>query len=81
MLLEELSAIHPVPVLHQMYEQAVTDAAHSWWYIDLVAKEKQQMFHVRFEHQQIVEETTPAELLAQAPQPRHGDPPEPAQQL
>jgi hypothetical protein len=78
-LLEELSAIYPIPTLHDMYEAAVSDEAHSWWYIDLVAKEKKRMFHIRFEHRQIVEEVSPQELLAAAPRP-DGEP-EPAQQL
>jgi hypothetical protein len=37
-LLEELSAIYPIPTLHEMYEAAVSDEPRSWWYIDLVAK-------------------------------------------
>jgi len=37
------------------------------------------MFYIRFEHQQIVEEVSPAELLAAAPRPYVE--PEPAQQL
>ena len=78
-LLEELSAIYPIPTLHEMYEAAVGDEPHSWWYIDLVAKEKQRMFHIRFEHRQIVEEVSPQELLAAAPRPDVD--PEPAQQL
>jgi hypothetical protein len=78
-LLEELSAIYPIPTLHGMYEAAVGDEPHSWWYIDLVAKEKTRMFHIRFEHRQIVEEVSPQELLAAAPYP-NGEP-EPAQQL
>jgi hypothetical protein len=78
-LLEELSAIYPVPTLHEMYEAAVSDEAHSWWYIDLVAKETTRLFHIRFEHRQIVEEVSPQELLAAAPRPDVE--PEPAQQL
>jgi hypothetical protein len=62
-----------------MYEAAVGDAPHSWWYIDVVAKETTRMFHIRFEHRQIVEEATPQELLAAAPCPDVE--PEPAQQL
>jgi len=68
-LLEELSAIHPIQVLHDMYEQAISDEPHSWWYINLVAKSKEEMFHIRFEHRQIVDDTPPEELLAQAPRP------------
>ena len=29
-LLEELSAIHPIPILHKMYGQATSDQDHSW---------------------------------------------------
>jgi hypothetical protein len=39
-LLEELSAIYPIQTLHEMHEAAVSDEPHSWWYIDLVAKER-----------------------------------------
>jgi hypothetical protein len=78
-LLEELSAIYPIPTLHEMYEAAVSDEPHSWWYIDLVAKEKTRMFHIRFEHRQIVEEVSPQELLAAAPRPDVE--PEPALEL
>jgi hypothetical protein len=77
-LLKELSAIYPIPTLHEMYEAAVSDEPHSWWYIDLVAKEKTRMFRIRFEHRQI-EEASPEELLAAAPRPDVK--PEPAQQL
>ena len=79
-LLEELSAIYPIPTLHEMYEAAVSDAAHSWWYIDLVAAAKTRMFYSRFEHRQVVEEVSPQELLAAAPRP-DGLEPEPTQQL
>ena len=78
-LLEELSAIYPIPTLHEMYEAAVGDEPHSWWYLDLVAKAKTRMFYIRFEHRQIVEEVSPEELLAAAPRPDVE--PEPAQQL
>ena len=78
-LFEELSAIHPIPTLHEMNEAAVSDEPHSWWYIDLVAKEKTRMFFIRFQHKQIVEEASPEELLAAAPRPDVE--PEPAQQL
>ena len=53
-LMEELSAIHPVKTLHQMYEEAIGEP-HSFLYVNLVAKEKDDMFFVRFEHQLIVE--------------------------
>ena len=46
--MEGLSAIYPVRVLHEMYELA-TEEPHSFWFIDLVAKSKSEMFYVRFE--------------------------------
>ena len=52
-LLEELSALYPIPVLHQMYETALEDEPHSFWYINLVAKKKEDMFHIRFEHEML----------------------------
>ena len=47
-LMEELSALYPVNVLHEMYSMA-TEEPHSFWFIDLVAKSKAAMFYVRFE--------------------------------
>ena len=47
-LMEELSAIYPVRILHEMYDLA-TEEPHSFWFIDLVAKSKASMFYVRFE--------------------------------
>ena len=73
-LLEELSAVHPVLVLMQMYEQAVSDQPHSFWFLNLV-KSKEEMFHIRFEHRQIVDDSPLEELVAQA------DDEQPRQQL
>ena len=53
-LMEELSAIYPVKVLHEMYEEA-TGEPHSFMYVDLVAKKKEDMFHVRFEYKMVVD--------------------------
>ena len=53
-LMEELSAIYPVKVLHEMYEEA-TGEPHSFMYVDLVAKQKEDMFHVRFEYKMVVD--------------------------
>jgi len=53
-LLEELSAIYPVKVLQEMYEEAVSEA-YSFWYINLVQKKKEDMFYVRFEEKLVVE--------------------------
>jgi len=55
-LMEELSALYPMQVLHEMYETAITHEDHSFWYIDLVAKKKEDMFFIRFEHKMILEE-------------------------
>ena len=51
-LMEELSAIYPVKVLHEMYETAVAEP-HSFWYINLVQKRKEDMFYLRFEQKMI----------------------------
>jgi hypothetical protein len=77
-LLEELSALYPVETLHQMYTQAVEDEPFSWWFVDLIAKEKTRMFFIRFEHRQVVQDVSPQELLAAAPRDVE---PEPNQQL
>ena len=54
-LLEELSAIYPVKVLQEMYEEAVSEP-YSFWYINLVAKRKEDMFYERFEHKLVVDQ-------------------------
>ena len=53
-LMEELSAIYPVKILHDMYEEA-TKEPHSFMYVDLVAKHKDDMFLVRFEQKMVLE--------------------------
>ena len=53
-LMEELSAIYPVKVLHQMYEMAIEEP-HSFRYINLVSKDKGSMFHRRFEDKIVVD--------------------------
>jgi hypothetical protein len=55
-LMEELSAVYPIPVLHQMYETALSHEPHSFWYINMVAKAKQDMFHIRFEHKMLLDD-------------------------
>jgi hypothetical protein len=55
-LMEELSAVCPINVLHHMYETALSDEDHSFWYINMVAKQKQDMFHIRFEHKMLLED-------------------------
>ena len=53
-LMEELSALYPVKVLQEMYEMA-TEEPHSFWYINMVAKSKKDMFFVRFEQKLVLE--------------------------
>ncbi len=55
-LMEELSAVYPIDVLHNMYEAALQDRDYSFWYINMVAKQKEDMFHIRFEDKMILEE-------------------------
>jgi len=55
-LMEELSAIYSPQILHEMYETAITHEDHSFWYIDLVAKKKDDMFFIRFEHQMLLDQ-------------------------
>ena len=47
-LIEELSAIEPKKVLMEMYNMA-TEEAYSFWYVNLMAKSKNEMFYIRFE--------------------------------
>ena len=47
-LLDELSAISPKKTLMEMYNIA-TEEAYSFWYINLMAKSKNDMFFIRFE--------------------------------
>ena len=54
-LMEERSALYPMKVLNQMYEAAITDQDHSFWYINLAAKTKDDMFFVRFEQKMVWE--------------------------
>ncbi len=54
-LLYELSALLPMPVLMEMYETATGDEPHSFWFIDLMAKKKEDMMFIRFEHRTVVD--------------------------
>ena len=54
-LVEELSALYDRKTLHQLYNIA-TDEPHSFLYINLMAKDKKDMFFVRFDHKLIVED-------------------------
>ena len=47
-LIEELSALAPKKVLLQMYNTA-TEEPYSFWYINLMAKDINKMFFIRFE--------------------------------
>ena len=57
-LLYELSALFPLAVLYEFYEQAINDQEHSFWFIDLVAKKKEDMMFVRFEKKMVVDTNT-----------------------
>ena len=46
-LMEELSALYPIPVLRDMYEMAIGDAGYSFWHINLMAPKKEMMM-IRF---------------------------------
>ena len=54
-LMEELSAIYPPKVLYELYETAISDQDHSFWFINLVARRKEDMFFVRFEEKMVYE--------------------------
>ena len=51
-LLEELSAVYPVKTLEEMYNLA-TEEPYSFWYINLTAKKKDDMFFLRFEQRMV----------------------------
>ena len=53
--MEELSALYPKQTLQEMYEAAVMDQDHSFLYILLTVKKKEDMFFVRFEQKLILE--------------------------
>jgi hypothetical protein len=54
-LMEELSALYPKQILWEMYETAINDEDHSFWYINLVAMRKEGMFFIRFDHKMVYE--------------------------
>ena len=45
-LMEELSAMHPILILHEIYEAAISDEDHSFWHLTLVAKKKEDMLRL-----------------------------------
>ena len=53
-VLTELSALHSVQTLHEMYNMAVSDAPHSFWYVNMSAK-LEDMFWIRFEEKMILD--------------------------
>ena len=53
-LMEEASALFPIRTLHDMYEAAIEEA-HSFWYVNLVSKDKREMFYIRFDHKIVVD--------------------------
>ena len=61
-LLYELSALFPLPVLLEMYETAIEEE-HSFWYINLVAKKKEDMSFVRFEHNMVLNRNDTTDAL------------------
>ena len=54
-LMEELSALFPMRTLHEFYETAISDEDHSFWYINLVSKKKEDMMHIRFDHKMLLD--------------------------
>ncbi len=52
--MKELSSLYQIRVLHDMYEAAIEEP-HSFWYVNLVSKDKWEMFYVRFDHKIVVE--------------------------
>ena len=53
-LIEELSALYDKKTLLQLYNIA-TDEPHSFLYINLVAKNKQEMFFMNFDRMLVIE--------------------------
>ncbi len=62
-LLYELSALFPLPVLYEMYETAINDQDYSFWYINLVAKKREDMMFIRFEHKMVLDTNEPNDAL------------------
>ena len=53
-LMEELSALYPIPVLREMYETAISDAPFSFWTINMMVP-KEEMMMIRFEEHMVVD--------------------------
>jgi len=58
-LYEELSALFDVRTLHEMHERALNDAEHSFWYLNLIAKKRSEISHIRFDHRMVLDEGLP----------------------
>jgi hypothetical protein len=54
-IFEELSALHPIKVLREMYEMAISDEDYSFWYVRMSAQKKEDMFWIRFEEKMVLE--------------------------
>ena len=54
-VLYELSALFPLKVLADMYQLAIEDEDFSFWYINLIARKKEDMMFIRFEHKMVVD--------------------------
>ena len=52
-LIEELSALYDKKTLLELYNIA-TDEPHSFWYINLMAKSKKDMFYMNFDRKLVV---------------------------
>ena len=52
-LMEELSALYPIPVLKEMYETAISDP-YSFWHINMMAP-KEEMMMIRFEDYMVLD--------------------------
>ncbi len=53
-LMEELSALYPIPILREMYETAISDAPYSFWTINMMVP-KEEMMMIRFEQKMLVD--------------------------
>ena len=49
-VLESVSAVIPEKMMEQVYRRAVNDGAHSFLYLNLVAKDLNEFAMIRFEH-------------------------------
>ena len=51
-IFEELSALLPRRTLERMYDVATAEK-HSFWFVDLLADRREEMFHKNFEHRMV----------------------------